>query len=487
MQILLKFFRTQFLPAWTLFGALCLVLTMRLTEASAPETTIPRHPLSQSITQPSGQSPNTAQPPTHEFHLSNGLKLIVREDHRAPVAVFQIWYKVGSSYEPSGLTGISHLLEHMMFKGTNRLKAGAFSRTVAEYGGVENASTTRDYTMYYQQWEASRIPISFELEADRMQHLSVTKTEFDKELKVVMEERRMRVDDDPHSKSYERFLESAYIASPYQQPVIGWMEDIRHLSLGDIQRWHRTWYAPNNAIIVIVGDVNASAMQKLAQRYFGAIPQKILPTIPSARDISALGERQLKLSMPAQLPLLLEAYNVPSLATAEKTDEVYALRMLAGILDSGRSARIETELVRKTQIAAGAGVEYSPFTRGDSLFTFSGIPNKGLNPDALEKAYRQMLETLKNKPVQAEEIARVKAQVISSLIYQQDSIAEQASTIGQLESVGLSWKLLDAYVNNLQTVTPEQVQAVAQKYFTASRRTITKLEPQQPRNFEKKN
>ncbi len=483
MQILRKFFRTRFLPLWLLgFTSLFALVSLGWTEPPAAQIPLTRTtataPVALTTSSVAVTTPANKKPLTHEYLLSNGLKLIVREDHRAPVAIFQIWYKVGSSYEPAGLTGISHLLEHMMFKGTNRLKPGEFSRRIAEYGGVENASTTRDYTLYYQQWEASRIPISFELEANRMQHLSFSATEFAKEHKVVMEERRMRTDDNPQAKTYERFLESAYIASPYQQPVVGWMEDLRRLTLDDIKRWHQQWYAPNNAVIVVVGDVNPAAMLALAQRYFGAIPAKTLPPAPSARDIPAISERELRIHLPAQLPLLLMGYNLPSLTTAENPRDAYALRMLAGILDSGHSARIETQLVRQQHIAASAGADYGPFSRGDALLVFSGLPNKGVTMDAVKTAYLAMIEDLKTTPVTPEEMARVRAQVISSLIYEQDSIGSQASNIGELETMGLSWKLLDTYVAQLQAVTAEHIQQVAQKYLTRDRLTTTELEPQ---------
>ncbi len=467
MQILLSFLPKRTL-LFSIFFFACYFLPMTLGWSEVATTPAPK---------PTPQLFKPTQPPTREFQLSNGLKLIVREDHRAPVAIFQIWYRVGSSYEPLGLTGISHILEHMMFKGTNRLKPGEFSRRVAEYGGVENASTTRDYTVYYELWEASRMPISFELEANRMQHAAFIAQEYNKELNVVMEERRMRTDDDPQAKTYERFMKAAYVVSPYQQPVIGWMEDISRMNLEKVKLWYQTWYAPNNATIVIVGDVKAEAMAALAQRYFGAIPAKKLPEPPSVREIDTLGERRLQIQLPAKLPTLFMAYNVPSLVTAKDPAEAYALRMLAGILDSGHSARIETQLVRKQQIAASAGVDYSLFIRGDSLLTFSGIPNNGHSLAELERAYLDQMQQLKTTLVQTNEMERVKAQVVSSLIYQQDSITSQAQLLGQLESAGLSWRVLNHYLENLQKVTPEQIQQVAQKYLTPDRLTVTSLEP----------
>ena len=189
----------------------------------------------------------------HEFRLDNGLKLLVKEDHRAPVMVSQVWYKVGASYEPSGITGVSHVLEHMMFKGTETHPPGEFSRIIAENGGSENAFTSQDYTTYFQRMEKSRLPISLELEADRMRRLQLQDEEFQKEIRVVMEERRMRTDDKPTALTYEQFRATAYMASSYRSPTIGWMNDLENMELSDLADWYRRWYAPNNATLVVVG------------------------------------------------------------------------------------------------------------------------------------------------------------------------------------------------------------------------------------------
>ena len=217
----------------------------------------------------------------HEYQLENGLKLIVKEDHRAPVMVSQVWYKVGASYEPDGITGVSHVLEHMMFKGTKTHPPGEFSRIIAENGGRENAFTSQDYTTYFQRMEASRLPISFELEADRMRRLQLQEEEFQKELRVVMEERRLRTDDKPTALTYEQFIATAYTASSYRSPTIGWMDDLENMTLTDLADWYRRWYAPNNATVVVVGDVDPDEVLRLARVYFGPLkPEKIEPPKP---------------------------------------------------------------------------------------------------------------------------------------------------------------------------------------------------------------
>ncbi|HDJ86948.1 MAG TPA: insulinase family protein, partial [Chromatiales bacterium] len=217
-------------------------------------------------------APAVAAGPVHEYRLDNGLRVLVKEDHRAPVVVSQVWYKVGSGDEHGGITGISHALEHMMFQGTAKHPAGEFSRIVAANGGRENAFTGRDYTAYFQLLAKDRLPVSFELESDRMRNLSLKEADFRKEIQVVMEERRLRTDDNPQALTYERFNAAAFVSSPYHHPVIGWMDDLRNLKIGDLRAWYRRWYAPNNATLVVVGDVDPQAVLRLAERYFGPLP-----------------------------------------------------------------------------------------------------------------------------------------------------------------------------------------------------------------------
>ncbi len=413
----------------------------------------------------------------HEFILDNGLKLLVREDHRAPVVVSQIWYKVGSSYEHDGITGISHVLEHMMFKGTEKHPAGEFSRIISENGGRENAFTGRDYTAYFQQLEKSRLEVSFRLEADRMRNLLLPEDEFRKEVKVVMEERRLRTEDNPEALTYEQFMAAAFVSSPYHHPVIGWMDDLENLTIEDLKAWYRKWYAPNNATLVVVGDVDPQAVLALAKKHFGALqPSRLTPPKPR-REIPQRGLRRLTVKAPAQLPYLLMGYKVPVLKTAAEDWEPYALEVLAGVLDGGASARLARELVRGRQIAASAGAGYSLTARQDDLLMLDGTPAPGHDIATLETALRDQVRRLREEPVSAEELDRVKAQVVANDVYQRDSVFYQAMQLGILETVGLDWRLAEEYVARIRAVTAEQVQAVARKYLVDDRLTIAVLEP----------
>jgi zinc protease len=416
----------------------------------------------------------------HEFRLDNGLKLIVKEDHRAPVMVSQVWYKVGSSYEHDGITGVSHVLEHMMFKGTEKHPAGEFSRIIADNGGEENAFTSQDYTAYFQTMEKSRLPVSFEMEADRMRNLALPEDEFMKEVQVVMEERRMRTEDNPQSLTYERFNATAFTSSPYRIPVIGWMDDLESLRIDDLKSWYQQWYAPNNATVVVVGDVDPDAVYALAQRYFGPLkPSEIRPVKPR-QEVAQLGSKRIKVKAPAELPYLIMGYKVPVvLSTApELSWEPFALEVLAGVLDGGTSARLESELVRGQALATSVGAGYDAYDRLQTLFVFSGTPSSGKSVVDLEKGLRQQLKRLRETPVNRQELDRVKAKIRADKVYEQDSIFYQAMQIGIMETIGLSWKELDRYYEHLDAVTPEQVQAVARKYLTDDRLTVAELVPQ---------
>lgn len=413
----------------------------------------------------------------HEYAFDNGMKLLVKEDHRAPVVVSQVWYKVGSSYEHDGITGVSHALEHMMFKGTKKHPGGEFSRIVSENGGRENAFTGRDYTTYFQQLEKSRLAISFELEADRMRNLTLPADEFAKELKVVQEERRLRTEDDPQALTYEQLTAAAFVTSPYHHPVIGWMNDLDAMRIDDLRDWYRAWYAPNNATLVVAGDVDPDAVYKLARKYFGALKPGRIPAQKPRLEIAQNGERRVTVKAPAQLPYVIMGYKVPVLRTAADDSEVYALEVLAGVLDGGDSARISTRLIRDRRIAASAGAGYSPYSRLADLFTLDGTPAQGHDAAELEQALREEIQRLRDEPVTAEELDRIKTQVIAADVYQRDSVFYQAMQLGMLETVGLDWRLADAYVERIRAVTAEQVQAVARKYLSPDRLTVAVLDP----------
>ncbi|MGR9114636.1 MAG: M16 family metallopeptidase [Gammaproteobacteria bacterium] len=414
----------------------------------------------------------------HERILANGLKILVKEDRRSPVVVSQVWYKVGSSYEPNGLTGISHMLEHMMFKGTDQLKPGEFSRIIAANGGNENAFTGRDYTAYFQTMEKSRLPVSFELEADRMRNLHLLDEELQKELQVVYEERRMRTDDKPRAKTQEYFTAMAYSNSPYKNPIIGWPSDIENYKIADLKAWYQRWYGPNNATLVVVGDVEPEAVFALADKYFAPLKPSVIDPVKPQTEIEQHGVRRMVVKLPAKLPYLVMGYKVPVLKTVENEWEAYALEVMAGVLDGGNSARLESNLVRGQQIAVSVGAGYGLTSRLGELFMLEATPAQGKKMAAVEKALIAEIDKLKHELVQPEELKRIKAQVLAEAIYERDSMFYQGMQLGMMETVGLGWQKVDEYVDKVNQVTAEQVREMARKYFNEDNLSVAYLEPQ---------
>lgn len=417
--------------------------------------------------------------PVHEYKLDNGLKVLVKQDKRAPIAVVQLWYKVGSSYEHNGSTGLSHVVEHMMFKGTQKHPTGEFNRIIAENGAEDNAFTGQDYTAYYQIIAADRLEVAFELESDRVRNLTLPPAEFKKELQVVKEERRWRTEDKPTALTYEQFAAVAFLSSPYHNPVIGWMADLDAMKIEDLQAWYKRWYAPNNATLVVVGDVEPNKVYELAKKYYGPLqPTEAIEPPKPQTEVVQKGLRTLKVKAPAELPYLMMGYKVPGLINAKEKYEPYALDVLASILDGGNSSRLAKELIRGKEIASEASAGYSGDGRLADLFILSGMPTKGEKLETVKAALLEQVAKLQTEVVSADELARVKAQVIAGEIYQRDSQRHQATLLGSMETVGLGYKLADEYVDNILAVTPEQIQAVAKKYLVEDGLTIAELDPQ---------
>ncbi len=416
-----------------------------------------------------------------EYHLDNGMRIIVKPDHRAPVVVSQVWYKVGASYENDGLTGISHVLEHMMFEGTPRHPGGAFSRIIARNGGQENAFTGRDYTAYFQTLAKAKLEVSLALESDRMHNLALPPKAFRKELQVVMEERRMRIEDKPRALTREALYATAFMNNPYHHPIIGWHTDLENMTDADVRHWYQRWYAPNNATLVVVGDVDPAVVYRLAKHYFGPIPAARISAPKPRRETAQSGLRRVTVRAPAQLPYLLMGYKVPVLKTVAQDHAQawtpYALSVLGGILDGGDSARFARDLVRGRQVAAQADTDYDLYALHNDLFVIDATPAQGHSVAAVERAIRGEIHRLKTQLVSKAELERVKAQVVAGNVYQRDSMFYQGMQIGLLETVGLSWRRMDEYVKHVEAVTPEQIRVVARTYLKDDGLTLAILKP----------
>ena len=413
-----------------------------------------------------------------EHTLGNGMKILVKEDHRAPVVVSMVWYRAGSMDEVNGTTGVAHVLEHMMFKGTKEVAPGEFSRIIARAGGRDNAFTTKDSTVYHEQLHKSQLPLALRLEADRMANLLLSEDQFVREIKVVMEERRQRTDDQPKALVYETFMATAYQVHPYRTPVIGWMTDLESMRVEDARDWHRRWYAPNNATRVVVGDVSAAEVFTEAEKQFGPIAARPLPLREPQLEPTQRGVKRIKVKTPADLPYLVMGWHVPSVRNVDQDWEPYALEMLAAVLAGSDAARLEHELVRTERVAIAAGASYDSVNRGPAMFIVNATPAPGTAVQELEQALRDQIRRVVEQGVSEEELRRVKAQVRAGLVFDLDSMSSEARQIGALDNAGLPFDSLELLARKLTEVTAAQVQAMASKYLVDDNLTVAALDPQ---------
>ncbi|WP_288108185.1 pitrilysin family protein [Limnobacter sp.] len=412
-----------------------------------------------------------------QYKLSNGLRLVVKEDHRAPTVAHMVWYKIGAIDEFNGTTGVSHALEHMMFKGTKKLKPGDFSKIVAGLGGQENAFTSRDYTAYFQQIQAKNLKRMMELEADRMHNLQVLPAEFKKEIQVVMEERRMRTEDQAQAKLYEAFLATAFEANPARRPVIGWMNDLEHMTASDVANWYHNWYEPNNAVVVVAGDVNPAQVKKWADETYGQIKAGTLPDRKPQEEPKQEGVRRVEVRAPAENPYVLIGFKVPKLEDVAKDRDPYALDVLAAVLDGYSGARLNKSLVQGTQEAVSVGASYDMTGRGPSLFYLEGTPAKGKTVDQLEKDLLAQVKKVADDGISEQELERVKSQLMAGQVYKRDSVFGQAMEIGQTLTLGFKVEDIDRMIDQMKTVTRAEVQDVAKRYFDTAQMTVGTLYP----------
>lgn len=416
---------------------------------------------------------------THEYQFKNGLRLIVREDRRAPTVAHMVWYRAGSMDEVNGKTGVAHVLEHMMFKGTKTVKSGDFSRMVAAVGGRENAFTARDFTGYFQQIEKSKLADVMRLEADRMANLNFSDEEFNKEIQVVMEERRLRTEDNPTSLMQELMMATAFISSPYRHPIIGWMDDLQNMKANDARQWYRDWYAPNNAIVVVVGDVRAVEVKTLVEKFYGPIQAKQLPERKPQIEPEQKGEKRVNLKAPADSPQIMMAWKVPKLDPKKMDDvEPYALEVLSAALSGHDNSRLNRELVRNKRLANNAGASYDLISRGPELFVISATAAKGQTVIDLEKGIFQSIQDIADKGITEAELKRIKAQLLASQIYKRDSIFAQAMEIGSSEIAYVSWREIDRMIERVQLINSEQIKNVVKKFFIQDGLTVVTLDPQ---------
>jgi zinc protease len=419
-----------------------------------------------------------AQAEPREFTLANGLRLIVKEDHRAPTVVQQVWYRAGSMDESPGTTGVAHVLEHMMFKGTRRIGPEEFSRLVAEAGGRDNAFTSTDYTVYHEQVHRDRLPFVMRLEADRMANLAIRPEEFAREIKVVMEERRLSTEDQPRALLDENLLATAFSAHPYKWPTIGWMQDLQNMDWKDASAWYRSWYAPSNATVVVVGDVDPGQVAAWARRYYGPLARRAMPPRKPQSEPAQRGMRRVVLKASAELPYVRFGYKAPALRDPANDWEPFAIAVLVKVLGGNDAARLNQILVRERRIATSAGAEYELLSRGPGMVFLNAAAAQGHSGAELESALREVAAQVAVQGVTPEELERAKVQLLAQLVYRRDSFFAQAMEIGELESSGLSFRDADRIPERFKAISAEQVRSVAAKVLVDDSLTVAVLDPQ---------
>ena len=417
-----------------------------------------------------------------QFKLDNGLTVIVKPDRRAPTAVHMLWVRVGSMDEVDGASGVAHVLEHMMFKGTDKLQPGEFSRRVAALGGRENAFTSMDYTGYYQQVPANRLGDVMALEANRFAHSRYSDEEFAKELEVVKEERRSRTEDNPRALMFEQLRATTFIASPYRRPVIGWMGDLESLTAQDARDFFQRWYTPANAAVVVVGDGDPQQVLALAEQHYGGIASHAVPARKPRPEPEQRGLRRIEVKAPAEQALVALAFRVPqmtSLQPSPDNDDALALTVLSAVLDGYSGARLDRALTQgPDRVADSASAGNGLLGRGPQTFSLVGVPAAGKTAAQVEAALREQVARIAKEGVSEAELNRVKTQWVASEVYKRDSVMGQAQELGHYWIQGLPLDADAQLIERLRGVTAAQVQAVAQKYFGDDQLTVATLLPQ---------
>lgn len=411
-----------------------------------------------------------------ETTLENGLKVILLENHKAPLVTFQVWYRVGSRNEAWGKTGLSHMLEHMMFKGTKKVGAQEFSRIIQEHGGNDNAFTAQDFTAYFENLSADNVQISIDLESDRMQNLVLKEEDFRTERLVVMEERRLRTEDNPQAVLGEQMEATAFQIQPYHWPIIGWMADIERLTVDDLKEHYKTYYNPVNAFLVVVGDFKKEDLLPKIQKAFGSYPKGAALQEQKGVESPQVGERRIFVKKEAQLPSLVMGYHVPNL----RDPDSYVLEVIEVILSAGKSSRLYQALVREKRLALNVDANHSLVSRDPSLFYLSADPLPGKEVSEVEKALDQEIERLQKEPVSERELEKAKNQIEASFVFGQDSLFSQAMLLARYE-ISLNWKAIDDYLPSIRKVLPEDIRRVAKRYLVPENRTVGILIPLPPK------
>lgn len=423
------------------------------------------HPLLASASSP---------PPIHEFTLDNGLKIIVYEDHNASLVLTHLWYRIGSNQEEPGQTGVSHAVEHMLFNGSSKLCTGESGHILQNLGGSQNAMTLNDATLFFHTVPPHALGVSFEMLADQMSTAHLSATVWSGEREIIKNERTEASDHHPIKRAIEVPRRLALPASAAGNPIIGWRHDLDRLQTEEVKRWYQRWYAPNNAVLVVVGDITPQQVKQLAERYFGPIARRALPYSSTPIDLAMPGERSITHYIPQQIPVLYMAFNVPSLATQTEPRTAPALELISEMLGGANSSLFESLLVRKEGLADTTTVHYQAVSLGDELFNISALPNLETAASletlkALQTRILAIIDSLKTAPPSLEDLERARAQITARRVFDQDEPENRALQIGMLEMAGLSWRTEQTRLDALNAITPQDIQRTAQTFLVADR------------------
>ncbi|ASG67855.1 peptidase M16 [Francisella halioticida] len=410
-----------------------------------------------------------------KYSLNNDLNIYIKKDSRAPVVLSQIWYKVGSTYEPQKLTGISHMLEHMMFKGTNKYSKDDLNSIVENNGGIQNAFTSFDYTAYYQFWHKKNLELSLSIESSRMANLLFDENEFTPERKVVLEERNLRVDDKAFSYAFEQFMKLAYQNSSRHTPIIGWREDIENYTLSNLKNWYQQHYAPNNSSIVLVGDINEDSAIAMVKDYFSNIPKSNFEDHNKEPSLINIGYRHLQIKKsPNDTSVAVLGYITPSLTTNYQKNDPFALMILSSILGSADASILQQKLVREENLCCHIDSEYSPFIKGEDIFIITAIANHDQDLDHIQEKIEKTINGLKMTGISQEQLNRAKVTIKADKVFSMDSLETQANLIGSLASINLDVDYYK-YLEKLYDVTIQDVNRVLDKYLNKENLTSLHL------------
>ncbi len=414
------------------------------------------------------------------FVLDNGMQVVVVPNHRVPVVTHMVWYKVGSADETPGHSGIAHLLEHLMFKGTEKHGPGEFSGTVARIGGQENAFTSFDYTGYYQSVAKERLEQMMEMEADRMTNLTLTEDQVKSERQVVLEERHQRVGNNPSAILGERAAAVQFLNHPYRRPIIGWEHEIAALERPEVLEFYKQWYAPNNAVLIVAGDVTADEVRPLAEKYYATIPAAPDVRRHELRDPPQRTSRRVTLhDQRVRQPSWSRTYIVPSYKTGP-SDDVYALEVLSQILGGGPTSRLYRQLVVEDALATSAGAWYDPSRRGPARLSLYASPRPGVTLEQIEDAMESALRNIVRDGVTDAEIERAKNGKFADVVYARDSLSTGARVLGEALAIGLSIDDVEEWPERIRAVTKAQIDTVAEQVFGGGHSVTALLLPEEP-------